>query len=49
MDSMTDRTGCHLDNYHLQALKAIQTLMSTLDLIDIWQLRNPKKNQVYLA
>ena len=38
MDSMIDRTGCHSDNYHPQALKAIQMLMSTLDLIDIWRL-----------
>ena len=40
---MMDRTGNSSVNYHPHAHGAIQTLMSSIDLTDIWRLKNPPK------
>ena len=36
-----DRSGNQTSNYHRQALEAIQKLMDTLDLVDVWRHSNP--------
>lgn len=42
LNTKIDRKGNKVSNYHPQALNAILDIMESLDLIDIWRLRNPE-------
>lgn len=41
IDGTLDRKGKTIINYHPQAAAKIQNLMDSLDLVDIWRLKNP--------
>jgi exonuclease III len=41
LSSSMDRKENHTTNYHPQALKEITKIMDTLELVDIWRLKNP--------
>lgn len=41
LNSTIDRKGNKITNYHQCALKEIINTMDTLDLVDIWRLKNP--------
>ena len=36
-----DSKGNHATNYHPRAIKEITNIMDTLELVDIWKLKNP--------
>lgn len=41
IDGTLDRKGKTVINYHPQAVAKIENLMDSLDLVDIWHLKNP--------
>lgn len=45
LDVDLDRKGIQTKNYHSRAYNAISGLMTSLDLIDIWRLQNPKQTR----
>ena len=41
LSTLMDRKGNHSTNYHHYALKEITHIMETLEIVDIWRLKNP--------
>jgi exonuclease III len=41
LSTSMDRKGNHSTNYHHRALKEITNIMDTLEIVDIWRLKNP--------
>lgn len=40
LNTITDRKGNHSTNYHPHEFKEISNIMDTMDLVDIWRLKN---------